>query len=77
MLGYCLWALEEGGVPTTGILPWRQLSMVAFVLAVLRYAVFADRGAAGEPEDVVLHDRALTVIGVVWLTMYGLAVADW
>ncbi|MDX3776971.1 decaprenyl-phosphate phosphoribosyltransferase [Streptomyces europaeiscabiei] len=77
VLGYCLWALEEGGVPTTGILPWRQLSMVAFVLAVLRYAVFADRGAAGEPEDVVLHDRALTVIGVVWLTMYGLAVADW
>ncbi|MDX3586042.1 decaprenyl-phosphate phosphoribosyltransferase [Streptomyces europaeiscabiei] len=77
VLGYCFWALEEGGVPTTGILPWRQLSMVAFVLAVLRYAVFADRGTAGEPEDVVLHDRALTVIAVVWLTMYGLAVADW
>lgn len=28
--------------------------MVAFVLAVLRYAVFAARGAAGEPEEVVL-----------------------
>nr|WP_234379447.1 decaprenyl-phosphate phosphoribosyltransferase [Streptomyces caniscabiei] len=77
VLGYCLWALEEGGVPTTSVLPWRQLSMVAFVLAVLRYAVFADRGTAGEPEDVVLRDRALTVIGLVWLTMYGLAVADW
>ncbi|MFD9117253.1 decaprenyl-phosphate phosphoribosyltransferase [Streptomyces bottropensis] len=77
VLGYCLWALEEGGVPTTGVLPWRQLSMVAFVLAVLRYAVFADRGTAGEPEDVVLHDRALALIAVVWLTMYGLAVADW
>lgn len=77
VLGYCLWALEEGGVPTASVLPWRQLSMVAFVLAVLRYAVFADRGTAGEPEDVVLRDRALTVIGVVWLTMYGLAVADW
>ena len=77
VLGYCLWALEEGGVPTTGVLPWRQLSMVAFVLAVLRYAVFADRGTAGEPEDVILRDRALTLIGLVWLTMYGLAVADW
>ncbi|WP_327728097.1 decaprenyl-phosphate phosphoribosyltransferase [Streptomyces sp. NBC_00487] len=77
VLAYCLWALEEGGVPTTGILPWRQLSMVAFVLAVLRYAVFADRGTAGEPEDVILRDRALTLIGVMWLTMYGLAVADW
>ncbi|MEU8795798.1 decaprenyl-phosphate phosphoribosyltransferase [Streptomyces sp. NPDC048643] len=77
VLGYCLWALEEGSVPSTGVLPWRQLSMVAFVFAVLRYAVFADRGTAGEPEDVVLHDRALAVIGLVWLAMYGLAVANW
>ncbi|MER5751705.1 decaprenyl-phosphate phosphoribosyltransferase [Streptomyces sp. NPDC002088] len=77
VLGYCLWALEEGGVPHTGLLPWRQLSMVAFILAVLRYAVFADRGTAGEPEEVVLRDRALAVIGLVWLAMYGLAVANW
>ncbi|MFE7855126.1 decaprenyl-phosphate phosphoribosyltransferase [Streptomyces sp. NPDC057403] len=77
VLGYCMWALEEGGLPHTSVLPWRQLSMVAFVLAVLRYAVFADRGAAGEPEDVVLRDRALAVIGLVWLAMYGLAVANW
>lgn len=77
VLGYCLWALEEGGVPHTGVLPWRQLSMVAFILAILRYAVFADRGTAGEPEDVILHDRALALIGLVWLAMYGLAVADW
>ncbi|MCF3133909.1 decaprenyl-phosphate phosphoribosyltransferase [Streptomyces olivochromogenes] len=77
VLAYCMWALEEGGVPHTSVLPWRQLSMVAFVLAVLRYAVFADRGTAGEPEDVVLHDRALALIGTVWLAMYGLAVANW
>ncbi|MFD4260933.1 decaprenyl-phosphate phosphoribosyltransferase [Streptomyces sp. NPDC058534] len=77
VLGYCLWAMEEGGVPHTSVLPWRQLSMVAFVLAVLRYAVFADRGTAGEPEGVVLRDRALALIGVVWVAMYGLAVANW
>jgi decaprenyl-phosphate phosphoribosyltransferase len=77
VLGYCLWALEEGGVPHASVLPWRQLSMVAFILAVLRYAVFADRGTAGEPEEVVLGDRALALIGVAWLGMYALAVADW
>lgn len=77
VLGYCLWALEEGRGTSTGVLPWRQLSVVAFILAILRYAVFADRGAAGEPEDVVLHDRALALIGAVWLAMYGLAVANW
>ncbi|GAB2723321.1 decaprenyl-phosphate phosphoribosyltransferase [Streptomyces bullii] len=77
VLGYCLWALEEGGVPHTSVLPWRQLSMVAFILAILRYAVFADRGTAGEPEDVVLRDRALALIGLGWLAMYALAVANW
>ncbi|MEV0525309.1 decaprenyl-phosphate phosphoribosyltransferase [Streptomyces sp. NPDC050439] len=76
VLAYCLWAMESGGT-ANGLLPWRQLSMAAFVLAVLRYAVFADRGTAGEPEDVVLRDRALAVIGLVWIAMYGLAVADW
>ncbi|WP_369228673.1 decaprenyl-phosphate phosphoribosyltransferase (plasmid) [Streptomyces sp. R39] len=76
VLGYCMWALEDG-VAQAGVLPWRHLSMVAFILAVLRYAVFADRGTAGEPEDVVLRDRPLALIGVVWLALYGLAVASW
>lgn len=76
VLAYCLWALESGGVAGQALLPWRQLSMIAFILAVLRYAVFADRGTAGAPEDVVLRDRALAVIGLVWAAMYGLAVAD-
>ncbi|MGW7067758.1 decaprenyl-phosphate phosphoribosyltransferase [Streptomyces sp. NPDC054855] len=77
VLAYCLWAMESGGTANGSLLPWRQLSMAAFVLAVLRYAVFADRGTAGEPEDVVLRDRALAVIGLVWIAMYALAVADW
>ena len=77
VLGYCLWALEKGGLPHTGVLPWRQLSVVAFVLAVLRYAVFADRGTVGEPEEVLLRDRPLALIGGAWLGMYALEVADW
>ncbi|MEV1051596.1 decaprenyl-phosphate phosphoribosyltransferase [Streptomyces sp. NPDC049887] len=74
VLGYCLWALEGGGSADGSLLPWRQLSMIAFILAVLRYAVFADRGAAGAPEDVVLRDRPLAVIGLGWLAIYGMAV---
>ncbi|MFF0060249.1 decaprenyl-phosphate phosphoribosyltransferase [Streptomyces sp. NPDC005279] len=76
VLAYCLWAMESGGVADRALLPWRQLSMIAFILAVLRYAVFADRGTAGAPEDVVLRDRAFAFIGLVWAAMYGLAVAD-
>nr|WP_107498951.1 decaprenyl-phosphate phosphoribosyltransferase [Actinacidiphila yeochonensis] len=75
ILGYCLWALESSGA-AHGTLPWRQLSMVPFTLSILRYAVFADAGTAGEPEDVVLRDRPLLVIAVVWGLLYVLAVAD-
>ncbi|MFI9228930.1 decaprenyl-phosphate phosphoribosyltransferase [Streptomyces rimosus] len=74
VLAYCLWALESGGTPA-GVLPWRQLSMIPFILAVLRYAVFADRGAAGAPEDVVLRDRPLAVIALAWTGLYAMAVA--
>ncbi|MEV6043113.1 decaprenyl-phosphate phosphoribosyltransferase [Streptomyces xanthochromogenes] len=76
VLAYCMWALEAGGMDGGSLLPWRQLSMVPFIGAILRYAVFADRGSAGAPEDVVLHDRALAVIGLVWVALYALAVAD-
>ncbi|MGW7411573.1 decaprenyl-phosphate phosphoribosyltransferase [Streptomyces sp. NPDC054863] len=81
VLGYCLWAMEHGGAPGStpgdgGLLPWRELSMVAFIAGILRYAVFADRGTAGAPEDVVLRDRGLALIGLIWMAMYGLAVAD-
>jgi decaprenyl-phosphate phosphoribosyltransferase len=82
VLAYGLWALGTPGGTLhtggggTGLLPWRQISMAAFTLAVLRYAVFADRAAAGEPEDVVLHDRPLAAIALLWLALYGLAVVD-
>jgi decaprenyl-phosphate phosphoribosyltransferase len=75
VLAYCLWALESSG-GEHGLLPWRQLSMVPFTLSVLRYAVFADAGAAGEPEDVVLRDRPLLVIAVAWSALYVLAVVN-
>jgi decaprenyl-phosphate phosphoribosyltransferase len=75
VLAYCLWAMETGAAPR-GWLPWRQLSMIPFILSVLRYAVFADAGSAGAPEDVVLRDRALVVIAMAWGVLYVLAVVN-
>ena len=67
---YCLWAFEVGATPST--LPWAQWSVVPFVLAILRYGVDVDRGRAEAPEDVVLHDRVLLVIGLAWVVLFGL-----
>ena len=44
-----------------------------FVIALLRYAVDVDGGKAGEPEEIVLHDRVLQVLGVFWVVTLGLA----
>lgn len=75
VLAYCLWALETGRAPGSW-LPWRQLSMIPFILAVLRYAVFADAGSAGEPEELMLRDRALLAIALAWGALYVLAVIN-
>jgi decaprenyl-phosphate phosphoribosyltransferase len=68
--GYCLWAFEVSAAPST--LPWAAWSVLPFVLAVLRYAVDVDRGDAEAPEDVVLRDRMMLLLGLIWLVLFGL-----
>lgn len=67
---YCLWAFEVSQAPST--LPWASWSVLPFVLAILRYAVDIDRGEAEAPEDVVLRDRTLLIMGGLWLVLFGL-----
>jgi len=67
---YCLWAFEVAQSPSS--YPWAAWSILPFVLAILRYAIDVDRGEAEAPEDVVLKDRVLLVIGAIWLVLFGL-----
>jgi decaprenyl-phosphate phosphoribosyltransferase len=69
---YSLWAFEMRD--SADGFPWQALSIAPFVLALLRYAVDVDRGAAGAPEDTVLGDRILLMLGTVWATVFGLGV---
>jgi len=69
---YCLWAFENAA--HTGDETWFRLSIVPFVIAVLRYALVVDQGGGGAPEEVVLSDRVLQLIGVVWLITFALGV---
>ena len=55
-------------------LPPAIVSIVPFVVAILRYAVDVDGGNGGEPEEIVLGDRVLQVLGLVWVALIGLAV---
>jgi decaprenyl-phosphate phosphoribosyltransferase len=69
---YCLWAFEMGGV-ADGV-PWSAVSIAPFVLAILRYAVDVDRGSAGAPEEIVLRDRVLLSLGLLWAATVALEV---
>jgi decaprenyl-phosphate phosphoribosyltransferase len=60
---YALWAFALRQVSSN---EWSVVSIVPFVMALLRYAVDVDSGAAGEPEEIVLHDRLLLALGAVW-----------
>ena len=67
---YGLWAFERDGHSGS----WFAVSMVPITIAVLRYAVDVDGGVAGEPEDIVLQDRVLQVLGVAWIAIICAAV---
>ncbi|WP_330184040.1 decaprenyl-phosphate phosphoribosyltransferase [Nocardia sp. NBC_01503] len=68
---YGLWAFEQGRVKDTD---WFAISMIPFVIAVLRYAVDVDGGEAGEPEEIALGDRVLQFLAIAWIGAVGVAV---
>lgn len=68
---YGLWAAELG---QGGSAMWARLSVIPFVLLLLRYARDVDAGTAEAPEDLVWGDRVLQGLGVIWAAMFVLQV---
>jgi decaprenyl-phosphate phosphoribosyltransferase len=69
---YSLWAFDIGVVRQSTV--WSVISIVPFVIAVLRYSVDVDSGNGGEPEEIALRDRVLQVLAVLWVGTLTLAV---
>jgi decaprenyl-phosphate phosphoribosyltransferase len=69
---YCLWAFAIGEEQHNQT--WSVISIVPFVVAVLRYAVDVDSGNGGEPEEIALGDRVLQVLALAWVATLTLAV---
>jgi decaprenyl-phosphate phosphoribosyltransferase len=69
---YSLWAFEIRETENNPV--WSAVSIVPFVVAVLRYAVDVDKGAGGEPEEIALGDRVLQVLALVWVGTLTMAV---
>jgi decaprenyl-phosphate phosphoribosyltransferase len=72
-VAYSIWAFEKANETHLSV-PWYQLSIVPFVVGVLRYALLVDQGKGSAPEELVLTDRTLQVIGVCWILVFGLGI---
>lgn len=73
LLAYTLLAFERADLSASTV-PWFELSIVPFGLAILRYALLLDRGLGGAPEEVVLRDRTLQVLGLCWAALAAVGV---
>jgi decaprenyl-phosphate phosphoribosyltransferase len=72
IMTYCLWAFEIRAAHHNSV--WSVISIVPFVVAVLRYSVDVDSGNGGEPEEIALGDRVLQVLALVWVATLTMAV---
>ncbi len=69
---YCLWAFEKAEAAGAGVA--FQLSIIPFVIGLFRYAMLVDAGRGGAPEEIVLGDRTLQAVGLVWVAMFAVGV---
>ena len=72
-MAYCVWAFETAA-SASGSVPWFELSILPFVIAVLRYALLLDHGQGAAPEELFFADRPLQLAGLAWALTYGIAV---
>lgn len=73
LLAYCLWAFEKADVADSWV-PWFQLSILPFVLIILRYALVLETEDRRGPEEIVLGDRQLQILGVFWAALFAAGV---
>lgn len=73
LLAYCLWAFEKADLADSSV-PWFELSIVPFVMVILRYALILETEEHRGPEEILLEDRLLQVFGLVWAATFAAGV---
>lgn len=74
-IGYALWAFSLQTAAAHHHDPiWYQLSTVPVFIALLRYTFLVEAGHGAKPEELVLADRPLQVLGACWVFLFVLAI---
>ncbi len=71
LAAYVLWAFT---VSRTGVELWRELTIIPFALALLRYGLLVNAGRAAAPESVIFSDRLVMSASLAWLITFALGV---
>ena len=76
IIGYALWAfsLQTATIHHHRDAIWYQLSIIPVLIALLRYTFLVEAGHGAKPEELVLADRPLQVLGGCWVILFALAI---
>lgn len=74
VMSYALWGFQLSNAVEGAAALWYQISMVPFVIAILRYAAKVDGGHGGAPDEIALEDRVLQLLAAAWILCIVLAV---
>lgn len=70
---YCGWAFEKAAAAPASA-AWFEVSIVPFVIATLRYALLLDQGQGTAPEEILIADRRVQLLGLAWAVLFALGV---
>jgi len=68
---YCLWAFQRSH---SAKISWYELTVIPFVLWLMRYALLVDRGEGHAPEELIMRDGFLLTMGAAWLAIFVVGV---
>ncbi|MDY5785064.1 MULTISPECIES: decaprenyl-phosphate phosphoribosyltransferase [unclassified Corynebacterium] len=74
VMSYALWGFQLSSAVEGPAAIWYQVSMVPFVIAILRYAAKVDGGHGGAPDEIALEDRVLQMLALLWIFCIVMAV---
>lgn len=70
LVAYVSWAFERAEESTSAEV-WFLVSILPFLVAILRYGLLVELGKGSAPEELLLSDRQLQVMGVLWVVIVG------
>jgi len=74
---YCLWAFDVSATGLSNVhhqVTVVRLTVIPVVIAILHILQRLERGEGGAPEDLILTDRTLQILGLVWAALFVIGI---